>query len=180
MICESAFWKEELEKIAAAITRRCQHQRRWPEAALAKLEREVMIGSFIVRKLMDSNKITTILSNADVEISCYPFHGMHIPDHFNWHNIEQFYDVESCSDSKLPLRDVCNQLIHSFVFLPVLDETSRHLAGILFTSDRKRNAYLYKIEAKKLVDVFHSVATNYPTKMAASRDTKGQWKIVSE
>ena len=180
MIWESSFWKNELEKIAAAITRRCHHQRRWPEVALAKLEREVMIGSFIVRKLMDSNKITTVLSNSDVEISHYPFNGEHAPDHFNWHNIERFYDVESRSDSKLPLREVCNQLIHSFVFLPVLDETSRHLAGILCSSDRRRYAYLYEIEAKKLVDVFHSVAISYPTKMAASRGANGQWKMESE
>ena len=180
MIWESSYWKNELEKIGAAITKRCHHQRRWPETSLAKLEREVMIGSFIVRKLMDSNKITTILSNSDVALSYYPFNGRHVPDHFNWHNIERFYDVESHSEIKLPLREVCNQLIHSFVFLPLLDEASRHLAGILFSSDKRRNAYLYEIEAGKLVDVFHSVASSYPTKKSATRDAKGQWKIVSE
>ena len=59
------------------------------------------------------------------------------------------YDTKHCESADLPLKEACNQIIHSFVWSPVHSgKKSDIIYGAMFASDREKEkcAYLLKIE----------------------------------
>ena len=60
MISESEPWKKGLLQIANMLERR-YNQKRWASQSRYLLEKELFIGCFSARKLMDSNKVATEL-----------------------------------------------------------------------------------------------------------------------
>jgi hypothetical protein len=75
---------------------------------------------------------------------------------------------------------LCNQLIHSFIFVL---HFSRHgtLRGIFFNSDLTKSKKLYYLPLATLEMVFRKVATNYPMKSQISFDPiKQDYSITQE
>ncbi|MBX9918181.1 MAG: hypothetical protein K2Y07_13290, partial [Nitrosomonas sp.] len=76
-------------------------------------------------------------------------------------------------------RDVqflCNQFIHSFIFVPVEGEQAQ-LLGFYVCSDRTRHEKLYFVEIQQVLSVFRTIGRDYPTSAIMKRDTKtGQWE----
>jgi len=60
MIIESRYWKKELLKIADKLSKRLIYRKRWSEAQFGTFEKEIMIGFYIVRKLIEAKKISNV------------------------------------------------------------------------------------------------------------------------
>jgi hypothetical protein len=74
VIAESHCWKRELLRIAARLTPRLK-QRRWAPASSSAVKKDVMIGFYIVRKLVEARKVSDSVAQRKVECRAYPSTG---------------------------------------------------------------------------------------------------------
>ena len=164
MIWNSGPWKDELERIGTDLDRR-RAQRRWTDRSLAIVERSVMVGFYMVRKLMEARKLSDNYAASRLRLRCHPRSGP-IPDPLNWHQLDRFYDLEVTSPAERDVGFVCNQVVHSFVFVVSADR--RGLEGFFVASDRARSGQLYFMSAESAVSVL----------LGAARDDASSWQGV--
>ncbi len=78
MIWASYPWKEELLRIATRLEKK-QKQRRWTERTEANLEKDVFIGCYALRKLMEAHKLSeTVLMSHVCCTQCPLNTGSHL------------------------------------------------------------------------------------------------------
>jgi hypothetical protein len=104
----------------------------------------VFWSAFVVRKLADSNKLSDEIENSRWRVECYPKRDSRPSvDFLNWHRLEENYDLAEGSSSYLETRRLCGILLHSLVFIPMLGDDERSIAGFFFNSDTTQdNVYL--------------------------------------
>lgn len=160
MISESCYWKAELLRNAEALRRRTE-QRRWPEVALAKTERIVMLGFYSVRKLFESRKITDSARNTRVSATRYKSVGK--PVHLmNMSRLDELYALEEGIEHSILLPSLCNQVIHSYIFSVIIYKQGG-FAGILVTSDRNKNRELLYIRADAIISALELIGNDNAT-----------------
>ncbi|MBX3382002.1 MAG: hypothetical protein KF864_00695 [Phycisphaeraceae bacterium] len=155
MIWESHPWKVDLGRRAAWL-RKQQKVRKWPESALVRVEQCIMIGCYCVRKLVEAKKLTDRVSKRPVPLESYPAIGKPVTL-LNWHKLDELYDFEKGQKQPRPLGFLCNQLIHSYVFVFGFNHREG-LSFVLFCSDHVRNKNLFKISVRALANLFDAVA----------------------
>jgi len=171
MIWESHFWKEDLVRLTRQLQKR-RKQRRWPERSLAKLEKEVFVGFYGIRKLLEARKLSERLIKKRIAAEAFRFTGARQITIFNWNSkFADAYDFENAAKISMSLEFLCNQVIHSYVFKEVFDEDGA-LSGIFICSDRERNEKLYYVSLAELIKVFSSVGSDYSTHHRAIIDPK--------
>src|SRR5947209_984301 len=91
MIDDSVPWREELLKSAARL-RRWSTQRRWTERTHYLAERDIMMGAYSIRRLIDSTKSSSRLPAKRVPTRRYQLIGRKpmVLDRFD---PEQLYDL---------------------------------------------------------------------------------------
>ena len=109
-----------------------------------------MTSGDAIRKLLESDKLSDSCADQFVPVMEYPRVG-DIPDAWNWHHFDRFYEIHSGDWNSLSVEEVCNQIIHSFVFVVITAETGRGFAGVLVSSDRRRKKCLYQLDADPLI-----------------------------
>lgn len=67
MIYESSYWKSDLLKLATRLQLRLI-QTRWGKKNLYTLEKEIFIGFYSIRKLIESKKVSSSIKNKSYEI----------------------------------------------------------------------------------------------------------------
>lgn len=177
MIWESSYWKENLLRQATFLRKRA-NQRRWPERSLAKLEQNIMLGFYSIRKLLEAKKLTTDIVEKSLSLFAHPWVGDPV-NIMNWHKIDKLYDLERNVIIERSIPWLCNLVIHSYVFSPVFGEEG-NLMGIFINSDRTKNEALYFIDFWKIIEVFETVGTdyaNYAEKFELDPKT-GEYKVV--
>ena len=162
MIWESAYWKEELFRHARRIRRR-QILKRWVERSTAGLEKDLMIGFYSIRKLIEAHKVSEEIRDRCVCLQGYPWTGSPVT-FMNWDRIDEKYDLENPVSVTKTVIWIANQMIHSFVFLPCFDSKGR-LDSILFNSDRTRREHLYSMPMNDIIALFEEVGANDPASM---------------
>lgn len=155
MINDSVPWKEELLKTASRLERKKQ-QKRWTERSSFLVERDIMVGAFAVRRLRESYKISDNLAARSFAVRCHRQAGK-MPDVWNRYEVWDLYDLTTSKEVHISLVDLCNQIIHSWIWTFSVDEADGLLDGILLCSDRKRRSCLYYIDVDLLIDLFRSV-----------------------
>jgi hypothetical protein len=159
MIWESFYWRRSLRKSAAKLRNRCA-QRRWPDASLADIEQTVMIGFYAIRKLKEAWKLARGVDNWKVPVTEYPC--IKKPLRLFWPHVEELYDLKAGRDRKQPIAFICNQIIHSFVFVPVIDEKTRGFAGVFVSSGERKEEAVWFIAATAIIELFEGVAAKPP------------------
>ena len=183
MIWESRPWREELCRVAD----RLNEWRRvvdWDDELVAfEIERDVMVSAYAIRKLLEARKLSDSAAESKFRVEAFPLIDR-IPDHMNWHRLDEFYNFERSSSEDLTLEQLCNQLIHSFIFVRIGDadgddETGYEggLAGFFVASDRARSSRLYRISIDSLVSLLQSVGTEEVVATKMIRDASGQWQV---
>lgn len=159
MIFETRFWKNDLRKSADKLAQRAS-QRVWREASYGQLEREIMIGFYALRKLSESRRLSEHFLNVPVPLVTFPSLGKPI-GYFVWPTVEKHFDLTKPTGTSRPVSFLCNQVIHSWVFSPWFDGSNR-LAGVFFSSDRKRTAEVYRLELQRIVELFRTASGSRP------------------
>lgn len=160
MIWELHYWKSDLLKIVKRLEDR-KKQAKWFESSLAKIEQDVMLGFYIVRKLREAKNISDTVAKKRLSIKAYPAKGKNVTC-LNWHKLDELYDFSRPNGQIRYLGFICDQIIHSYVFVTNFDENNK-FTGILFCSDQKRNTQIYSLSINAITETFKKVGNDYPS-----------------
>jgi hypothetical protein len=167
MIWESCYWKRDLLKKAEAIEKFYNGVPVMREGWYVSLEQDVMIGFYIVRKLVEALKVTTKLIRSNYKLKQYSIDESFTVHHMNWYKIEEYCDLSFGKGISFDLEKICNKFIHSFVFIP--NEEGGRVVSIFFTSDHgkgegdsNKQKKLYEIELSTVVRMFSMVSSDCP------------------
>jgi hypothetical protein len=172
MITDSGHWKSDLLVIGNGIKKRITPIR-WTEGDFRNFEKEVMIGFYIIRKLIEAQKLSNALVSTKV-------HGYKIPNNgkklvlLNLAQYMNHFDLSMKSKCKFDLHFISNQIIHSYIFSPFFKNDSillgEPLEGIHFCSEKERNKFVYELQIQTLIDLFIKVGSNDPDRMIIQMD----------
>lgn len=168
MITESAYWKEPLLE-GAAIIRDLMDREEISEAEFARVERELFIGFYSVRKILEGvAKVSESTRKLQVQLWWFPkLRDAPITD---WYNRSEFWELYDMEDRRAEERDllyVVNRMIHSFIFMLSGDDEGH---GVFFTSDRDKDDRLNFMTTAEIVRIFEIVGNDYPASFRGWRD----------
>lgn len=152
MIYESIYWKEELYRNAKWLVEALS-KKRWNNRSFAKLEKCLMLSAYSLRKLSESKKTPPKFMDKMIRISYYPRIKDSSLDIFNNHKLERHYRLDKRKETNISVRTLLNQVIHSYIFLPVFESNSGGITDILLNSDKTRKELLYSVNYKKIIDL---------------------------
>src|ERR1035438_8115896 len=101
MIWQSWYWKKDLIEIADKLEKRV-NQKKWFDSSNANAEKEIMISSFMVRKLFESQKIDDSLQNNTIKIIKYGSNGKKI-NVLKRLSPERFFDTDKPIKSSITI-----------------------------------------------------------------------------
>jgi hypothetical protein len=159
MIWESAYWKHDLLRLSRILKQK-RNQKIWRESSMALIEKTVMIGFYIVRKLIDARKLSDVIVHQRIPVRSH-LHRGELVTLRNWHHIDKHYDLDNNHQTQRTLIWLCNQIIHSYVFI-VSENNDGGLDGFFFASDKERNKAVYYLSIKEVIKILETVGTNYP------------------
>ena len=156
------YWKRDLIKFRRQL--KCWSHRGdciIHEYAEHQINRGLLFSAAIIRKIIEDEIDAQAILKKD-NLPMAPFKILHytIPMRVYKHTDEEKiflvskivlsdYDVEHSETVDMSLKDACNQIIHSYVWSPVLSGKKNDIIyGVIFASDRAKEkcAYLLKIE----------------------------------
>jgi hypothetical protein len=179
MIHESCFWKKELYNSFLTIAK-FRHLKRLTEQSQVKVEKSLIIGAYIIRKLDDAQKIPPdFLTNKEI-LEFSESKGT-IVDHINWHRIDTHYNFDKVTKSENDWRFIINQIIHSFSLVFSFDSCDK-LDGFLINSDKTKKQALFFIPLETLLTIFLTISEGDITQAHLHRqfignDNNGQTKF---
>jgi hypothetical protein len=178
MITESRYWKEPLLS-GASVIRKLMDKENITDAQFARIEREIFIGFYSVRKLLEAvGKVSP--ETRELKVSLTRYDKRHDQPPVDWYNRSEFWELYGLEDPKPEQRDllyVAHRMVHSFVFILSGNDDGH---GAFFTSDRDKDARLNFITTDEIVRVFSVVGTDYPSGFNAWRDKdtgKMKWSV---
>jgi hypothetical protein len=157
MIWESCYWKEPLIE-SAKYFRRLRLTERTSERTFVRIEKEIMMGFYSVRKLLDTFKVSDDSKKLKYDVVWH--RNIKAVSYHNWHHVDELYDLEKCHTEARDIRFICNKFIHSYVFLPI--EEDMKLKGFYITTDTLKNNKCYFISIDNVVSIFRTIGRDYP------------------
>jgi hypothetical protein len=176
VIEESLYWRLDLQRYARMIDA-WRRKRLRRDIDWARVERSIMLGFFSIRRLLESYKLSDDTRDLSVQVTQFPFkQGSHLTL-LNWSKLDRHYDLAKARDSQLALRELSNQVIHSYVFS--LASNSRHrLAGVFVSSEFRRRRSVAYLPAWRIVRLFRRVAADWPDAMDMRWDERfGDFRV---
>jgi len=178
MISESRYWKADLLRFADRLHRARTTARPFSARAYVTVEKAVLMGAFVVRRLADSHKLSDSTSGMHLRATRWPSNGRGVTLANN-HRLDELFDFSRPERCQQPLPFLCNQAIHSYVFATYSGRSSKSLAGVYLASDRQRNRALFAVPLLEWERAFRKVGDDYPTDAHYVFDDKlGDYKVT--
>ncbi|MBP1819728.1 hypothetical protein [Mycobacterium sp. OAE908] len=162
MIEDAVQWKDELVKVADRLEAKTK-QTRWTERTGLLIERDFIVGSYAMRKLVDSHGVSAEMCRRHIPVRRYELTAAPPPDP---DDISGCYDFENGRRSRLSVTDLCHEIMHSFAFTFFCGETADLFDGIYVSSDRDKKRHLYLVLASDFIALCSDVAADDQTKKA--------------
>lgn len=162
MLTSAIYWKRELLRSAARLEQKAT-QKRWTDQSAFIVERDVMVGSFAIRKLLEApGRISDETRKMQVTVLTHALAGEQRVTWWTALHWWELYDMDSYARRHLSLQQFCNSLIHSFVFAfhPTPDDDG--LAGMFVNSEFASKKELLFISTEIFVQVFRTVGNDDP------------------
>ncbi len=167
MIYESHYWKEPLLASARWLSKlRLSEVTR--ESTYVKLEKELMVGFYSVRKLIETIKISDSTKTLKFEIQWHKN-----TKKVNWLNhafLDENYDLTQTQSEKRDIEFICNLFVHSYVFVVSGDGK---LEGVYVSTDRQKNQKVYFVPLQVILKIFRIVGRDYPSTSTFKREPNG-------
>ncbi|MDQ0978532.1 hypothetical protein [Pseudomonas synxantha] len=174
VIHESYYWKNPLLRSSRWLEKAIINEHT-SERILARAEREIFVGFYAVRKLLETFQLSTKTKALKYEISFFSAFNDANPDYFNRDKLQKHYDWKQQKLQTLDIEFICNQVIHSYIFILVLSDAGT-IEGCYLSSDTMRKKKLFFIPTTTISDIFRKVGNDYPTDQHLTRNLKtGQW-----
>jgi hypothetical protein len=156
---ESCYWKEELRRIAVTV-QRVVRPRRWSERMHGIVERDLIVGFFLLRRLIEMKKVSSAIRNRQLGVFSCKSRGKPVTL-LNSHRIWELYDLENeVAERKTPIY-VCNQFVHCYTSVVARDE-SRNWSDVFLVSDFDRNDCIWRVPVSEIEALFNSASRDYP------------------
>jgi hypothetical protein len=178
VINDSVPWKEELLRVAARLEKK-KSQPRWTERSGFVVERDVMVSAYAIRKLEEARKISDASVAGGVFVARHALVGK-VPDIWSRHEIWNHYDLGAGENVQLSLIELCNQFIHSWIWMLNGTENGKELDGIFVSSDRGRRRCLYYVRIDVLIELFREIGSERIVDATLERDAiSGEMRITN-
>lgn len=174
---ESRYWKEDILKHAKNL-KPVKKPTRWSERAQVNFEKEIIVSFFMIRKLIETHKVSSKTKNHKLQVMRCPC-TKDIVHELNWWNIRETYDLENEQQVTKKSLFISNQLIHGGVIYPYRDET-RNWAGVLTCSDYEKESYIYNIPVSEIIEFFNIVGHDYPRSVSYEKNAKGYYDVQTD
>ena len=186
---DSHYWREELVRIAQTLKPKAAPPR-WSARAQEVLARDIAIGFFVVRKLYEHNKLSSLTHYTDVHVLEYPLavadagtsEAPHAPStgdgrhgdllsvgtvsFWNKQKFLSHYDLARERTELCHFVDLADRFIHGYASILTRD-SARNWSSVYLVADRRRNSHIWCISVADIAGVFMSVARDYPTQMVS-------------
>jgi len=149
MIDDSYDWKDRVRRARGSLRRKLRRAKVDPgaqDAAFVEVEAFVFLTAYIIRKLVEARKLSDELEKATMSVTSYPANADYRLDFLNAHRIDRGYDFNVGSVKTIALGDLCNLIIHSFVFIPATNEEAVEWTGFFVNSDWTKSRELLFVE----------------------------------
>ena len=175
---ESQYWKEELARIAETL-KPLPEPPQWSERACCIVERDLMIGFFIIRRLIQLKKVSSRTRDFSMKVHSCPAQGIEITE-MNNHRIVDNYDVENeKSETKSP-KYISNQFIHANISFVFSDETG-NWSDVYVVSDHDRKECIWRVPISVIYALFKLASDDYPSQMTYEFNEKTRdYKIKTD
>ena len=155
---ESCYWKEELKRISTLL-RPVVKPSRWTERSHCIVERDIMIGFFIVRRLVELTKVSHKVRDFRMEVYSAPNRGKRVTL-LNRGDVDELYDITNeRKQMKKPLY-LSNQFIHAYTSFVARDE-ARNWDSMFVVSDFDRNDCIWRVPISMIRALFDLAARDY-------------------
>ncbi len=181
MITESHYWKKPL-LTGAKVIRKYMDAEDISDAQYARLEREIFIGFYAIRKLLEATGKVSEETRA-MKVTLQRYEKLEDKPIVDWYNRSEFWELYDLDKPMRELRDllyVAHRMVHSFIFI-LSDDDDGH--GAFFTSDRDKDTRLNFISTDEMVRVFETVGRDYPSRFHAWRDDETgemKWSVPAK
>ena len=161
MVYESNPWKQDLLRRKRLILEynRADLLSEDNDKAYTVIEKAVFYSAFIIRKLIDCK----VKVSDEVDAYKFTLKGLHPKENIDlmhrWPD-ERTYDWAHETTYIKSGTDICNWLIHSYVFFFVFDDNNR-IDSFCVSSDYDRNELLYRVELKDWIAYMDFVGSDY-------------------
>lgn len=159
LMIESKYWKEELERIAKTL-QNIPNPKRWSERAVCVVERDLMIGFFIIRRLAELNKTSDKIKGTKLNVKRYKRKNSTINSLNQW-SINTHYDLETGTHDLKSPKYIANQFIHSTISFVSRSE-NRNWHSVVIVSDYDRNEHLWEVPVSEIRNLFVTISRDYP------------------
>lgn len=168
MITESYYWKKPL-LTGAGFIRKYMDEENVTDTQFARIEREIFIGFYTVRKLLEATgKVRPETRNSQVFLKCYSQRNGQ--PSVGWYNRSEFWELYDLEDGRYEQRDllcVAHQMVHSFIFILSGNDDGH---GAFFTRDRDKKTHLSFITTNEIASIFELVGNDDPSEFNSWRD----------
>jgi hypothetical protein len=160
MLTSALQWKQELLRSAARLEKKTT-QKRWTDQTAFIVERDVMVGAYAIRKLLETpGRVSDHARTLHVPVLS---HSLDTTTRVTWWTALhwwELYDMETYSTQRIPLRHFCNSLIHSFVFAFHPTPDNDGLAGMFVNSEYESKKALFFIATETFVELFRAIGND--------------------
>lgn len=155
---DARIWKTDIATSADRIIALSQFSR-YSERRADEFEREVIMAFFRVRTLLERHMFSDDFLSRRIDVTTYRKKTEKPTTWLNNHKIEELFDLESPKSRQIDLNFICNQIIHSTIFIPV--RNGQCFSHLLLCSDFERNHSLFLVELDVIVELLTSASTDW-------------------
>ncbi len=160
MIWDSCYWKDDLLKSKKWLKEKIVSRRRPSEKRMVEFEKCIFITAYQVRKLIEAKKVSNSLVDSTLPITKYG--NVKNVTLMNWHRLDELNNLKAPETDNISIKDVCNQLIHSYVFVAEQPSFTAPIKGVFFSSDRYKNKVLFHLRINDWISLLDRIGRDYP------------------
>jgi len=172
---ESCYWKEDLLEHAREL-KPDKKPKRWTEKRHVNFEKKISISFFIIRKLLESNKLSPKSKSYTAQI----FRARCISssvNNLNYWDIGNLYNLDNEEKVYKKIRFISNQFIHGGAINAYRNQ-DRNWGGLYTCSDFERAKYIYRISIEEIIKIFQIVGKDYPHSISYTYCSKEKDYVV--
>jgi hypothetical protein len=176
MIWNSPLWKAELKKELRKFIKYqvdIRSDKYDADHFVFGLEKFYFTCAFIIRKLVENNKLSDEFMSSNFKVSQYRrINKTEKLDTYNYLDFAKYYSLENESGVQFNVNRVCNLFIHSFVFFPTFDEEMEMaFTGVFINSDHSMDGYIYHIDFSEFERLINGVLEDEIVYIQTDRST---------
>ena len=155
---ESRYWKKGLLYYAESLKNQ-KEIKRWSEKSQVLFEKDLILNFFIIRKLIETKKISDSLCLKKYKIKGYSKNSINLTE-LNYFAFDELYDIDKFEFKSRNINFICNQLIHSLTIFAFIE--NKKWNKVIMCSDFEKNKWLYEIDLNMIIEILTDFGNNYP------------------